>query len=69
MTELAVFGAGLAMTSGSLAVLHTTSATPHPVLEVLVLTAANLLVTLMRFLAMRLWIFRETPHAVTPPGG
>ena len=65
---LAVFGAGLAMTSGSLAVLHATSASPHPVLEVLVLTAANLLVTLMRFLAMRLWIFRETPHAVAPPG-
>ena len=70
---LAVFGAGLAMTSGSLALLHASSATPDPVVEVLVLTVANLLVTLMRFLAMRLWIFRPSPalveEAAPTPGG
>ena len=70
---LAVFGAGLAMTSGSLALLHAWSATPDPVVEVLVLTVANLLVTLMRFLAMRLWIFRPSPalveEAAPTPGG
>ena len=57
---LAVFGAGLAMTSGSLVLLHAVEGAPHPVVEVLVLTGANLLVTLMRFLAMRVWIFRPT---------
>jgi putative flippase GtrA len=57
---LAVFGAGLAMTSGSLVLLHAIEGAPHPVVEVLVLTVANLLVTLMRFLAMRVWIFRPT---------
>ncbi|WP_157551235.1 hypothetical protein [Nocardioides jensenii] len=29
--------------------------------EVVVLTAANLAVTVMRFLAMRLWMFRTVP--------
>jgi putative flippase GtrA len=57
---LVVFGAGLAMTSGSLVLLHAVEGAPHPVVEVLVLTVANLLVTLMRFLAMRVWIFRPT---------
>ena len=53
-----MFGAGLAMTSGSLLLLHAVASAPHPAVEVLVLTAANLLVTLMRFVAMRVWIFR-----------
>ena len=57
---LAVFGAGLVMTSGSLLLLHAVEGSPHPVVEVLVLTVANLLVTLMRFVAMRVWIFRPT---------
>ncbi|MBD8870542.1 bifunctional glycosyltransferase family 2/GtrA family protein [Nocardioides donggukensis] len=56
---LAVFGAGLATTSGALLVLHRWSTSPHLGVEVLVLTAANLLVTLMRFVAMRVWIFRR----------
>ena len=56
---LAVFGAGLAMTSGSLYLLHRLASAPHPAIEVLVLTAANLVVTLMRFVAMRVWIFRR----------
>ncbi len=60
---LAVFGAGLATTSGSLLVLHRLASTPHPAVEVLVLTAANLVVTLMRFVAMRVWIFRGPPGA------
>lgn len=55
---LAVFGAGLATTSGALYLLHQLASAPHPAVEVLVLTAANLLVTLMRFVAMRVWIFR-----------
>ena len=60
---LAVFGAGLATTSGSLLVLHRLTSSPDAAVEVLVLTAANLVVTLMRFVAMRVWIFRSPPGA------
>jgi putative flippase GtrA len=55
---LLVFGAGLGITSASLVALHHISGRHHPLQEVAVLTAANLLVTLMRFVAMRVWIFR-----------
>jgi len=55
---LAVFGVGLGVTSGSLWMLHALTA-PGRVTEMLVLTAANLFVTLMRFVAMRLWVFRS----------
>jgi len=30
----------------------------HPLVEVVLLTAANLFVTVMRFVLMRIWIFR-----------
>ncbi len=53
---LAIFAAGLAATSGSLALLHATSS-PSRGVEVVVLTTANLGVTLLRFVAMRLWVF------------
>lgn len=56
---LVVFGGGLALTSGALGVLHAASSRPHPVVEVVVLTAANLAVTVGRFTAMRTWIFRR----------
>ncbi|MET0953506.1 MAG: hypothetical protein ABWX57_09470 [Aeromicrobium sp.] len=36
----------------------------HPWAEVTVLTAANLFVTAMRFVLMRLWIFRSRPAEV-----
>lgn len=55
---LLVFGAGLGITSAALLALHRISGPHHPLQEVAVLTAANLLVTLMRFAAMRAWIFR-----------
>ncbi|MEH3034024.1 MAG: glycosyltransferase [Aeromicrobium erythreum] len=54
---LVVLGTGLALTSGSLAALHALGGSTHPVLEVVVLTLANLLVTVGRFVAMRTWIF------------
>ncbi|MBZ5738157.1 bifunctional glycosyltransferase family 2/GtrA family protein [Nocardioides mangrovi] len=53
---LLVFGIGLAVTSGSLWLLHATGSTSHAV-EVVVLTIANLAVTVMRFAAMRAWVF------------
>ncbi|MBW8751675.1 MAG: bifunctional glycosyltransferase family 2/GtrA family protein [Propionibacteriales bacterium] len=50
---LAVFGLGLGLTSLVLWLMPAA----HPTLEVVVLTAANLVVTAMRFTAMKLWIF------------
>ncbi|HEX2893995.1 MAG TPA: bifunctional glycosyltransferase family 2/GtrA family protein [Marmoricola sp.] len=50
---LAVFALGLGFTSAVLWVMPAT----HPTLEVLALTGANLLVTVLRFVAMKAWIF------------
>jgi putative flippase GtrA len=54
---LAIFAVGLGVTSGSLWMLHTGTAHPGPITEMVVLTLANLFVTVMRFVAMRLWVF------------
>ena len=51
-----LFAAGLAATTGSLALLHATGST-NRALEVTVLTVANLAVTVLRFVAMKLWVF------------
>jgi putative flippase GtrA len=59
---LLVFGAGLGITSASLFALNQISGPHHPLQEVAVLTAANLLVTLMRFVLMRAWIFRAAKN-------
>jgi putative flippase GtrA len=56
---LLVFGVGLVFTSGSLWLLETFAGASHPRVEMLVLTAANLVVTVARFTAMRWWIFRH----------
>ncbi len=53
---LLVFAAGLGVTSGSLWLLHVVS-DPGSLAEVVVLTVANLSVTVLRFVAMRLWVF------------
>lgn len=65
---LVVFGIAWALTSGSLAVLH--AAAPHASaqLQLLVLTAANLVATLLRFVLLRLWVFRR-PRAVPAVSG
>jgi putative flippase GtrA len=54
---LAILGVGLGVTSGSLWLLDAGTSRPDRSTEVLVLTAANLFVTVMRFVAMRLWVF------------
>jgi putative flippase GtrA len=59
MQGLLIFAAGLAATTGSLALLHASGSTNRG-LEVTVLTLANLAVTVLRFLAMRLWVFART---------
>jgi putative flippase GtrA len=55
---LLVFACGLAVTSGALWALRAIGGQGHTLLEVGVLTAANLFVTVMRFVMMRVWIFR-----------
>ena len=53
---LLVFGIGLAVTSGALWIVHAAGSS-HRGVEVVVLTVANLAVTVMRFVAMRGWMF------------
>ncbi|CAM3126325.1 bifunctional glycosyltransferase family 2/GtrA family protein [Prescottella defluvii] len=55
---LVVFGLGLAVTSGSLAVLHRSAPGASPHLELVVLVVANLVATLSRFIGLR-WVFRS----------
>ncbi|GAA4003844.1 bifunctional glycosyltransferase family 2/GtrA family protein [Allokutzneria multivorans] len=54
---LVAFALGLALTSGSLAVLHAVTA-PAQLVELGVLVLANLLATVLRFLLLRHWVFR-----------
>ena len=55
---LLVFGIGLGLTSGSLALLDAMSAQPARSVELFVLVLANLVATGVRFLLMRVWVFR-----------
>ena len=54
---LVVFGLGLALTSGALAILHAVNSAPHPGLEITVLVLANLAATVLRFVLLRGWVF------------
>ena len=63
---LLVFGIALGITSGSLSVLHAASAEPNHVVELVVLIAANLLATVVRFVLLRGWVFH--PRRATTEG-
>jgi putative flippase GtrA len=65
---LVVLAAGAATTSGALGLLHALAGTTHRGWEVVVLTAANLLVTIARFVLMRTWIFRRAPRTPVSSG-
>ena len=54
---LIVFGIALAITSGSLAVLHPLAPEPGRYVDAIVLVAANLLATAARFVLLRGWVF------------
>jgi putative flippase GtrA len=54
---LIVFGIALAITSGSLAVLHAFVGEPHHLVELAVLVLANLVATAARFVLLRGWVF------------
>jgi putative flippase GtrA len=55
---LIAFAAGLAVTSGALALLHAMAARPSRTAELAVLLVASLVATLARFALYRSWVFR-----------
>ncbi|GAB3466707.1 bifunctional glycosyltransferase family 2/GtrA family protein [Kineococcus endophyticus] len=59
---LLVFLLGWGITSGSLLALHAARPDAHQALELGVLTAANLVATVVRFLLLRSWVFRTRRH-------
>ncbi|MGY3318478.1 glycosyltransferase [Arthrobacter sp. TE12232] len=64
---LLVFGIGLALTSGALAVVHNASGgEPDRWLELVTVTAANLAATAVKFLLFRLVVFRHRPATAVP---
>lgn len=65
---LIVFGLGLGLTSGALALVHSMT-TPDRWVEMVTVTAANLAATALKFLLFRLWVFRRTPHSTSSPHG
>jgi putative flippase GtrA len=56
---LVVFAFGLALTSGALDVLDDAVAAPSRITELTVVVLANLAATVLRFVLLRLWIFRS----------
>jgi len=60
---LVVFGVGLGLTSGSLALLAALAPDASRSAEVVVLVLANALATVLRFLLFRAWVFRAHRHA------
>ena len=59
----AVFGVGLGLTSGSLALLAVVAPDASRPAELVVLVLANALATVVRFLLFRAWVFRAQRHA------
>lgn len=67
---LAVFLLAWGITSGSLGALHLVAPDAGRATQLVVLTAANLLATLLRFVLLRLWVFRrhrQQPDVDLPP--
>ena len=56
---LVVFALALGLTASSLALLHALDPDPSRAVELAVLVAANLLATILRFVLLRSWVFRE----------
>jgi putative flippase GtrA len=56
---LLVFAVGLGLTSGSLALLDAVTSRPARPVELAVLVLANLVATAVRFLLLRIWVFRS----------
>ena len=57
--SLVVFGLALGLTSGSITLLQTVDPRSSRGVELAVLTAANLIATVLRFVLLRIWVFRD----------
>ena len=55
---LVVFALAWSITSSSLLVLHAITPDSSSTMELVTLTGANILATLMRFVLLRIWVFR-----------
>ena len=64
---LAVFGIGLALSTGALAAVHALAPNAGRSLEVATLVVANLAATVLRFLLFRSWVFRRPADALNSP--
>jgi putative flippase GtrA len=64
---LLVFALGLALTSGSLALLHAATSRPARATEIAVLLVASAAATVLRFVLLRTWVFRASRRAGTAP--
>jgi putative flippase GtrA len=64
---LLVFALGLALTSGSLAVLHAASSRPTRAVEVTVLVVASAAASVLRFGLLRCWVFVAGPRVGAVP--
>ena len=60
---LAVFGVGLALSTGALAAVHAVAPHAGRSIEVTALVLANLAATILRFLLFRSWVFRRPSDA------
>jgi len=63
---LAVFALGLGLTAGSLAALHRLAPDAARAVEVAVLVTANVAATVVRFVALRAWVFARHRAAPAP---
>jgi putative flippase GtrA len=61
---LIVFGIAWVITSGSLLELHLINPHASTIIDLVVLTFANLLATVLRFILLRVWVFRGQRRAV-----
>ena len=64
---LVVFGLGLAVTSGALVALAHLAPAACRSVELVVLTVANVVATLLRFLLYRAWVFGDRSHRAPRP--
>jgi putative flippase GtrA len=65
---LLVFGLGLGLTTGALALLAALAPGAHQSVEVATIVVANLVATVLRFVLFRAWVFRSrTRTAATAP--
>ena len=62
MQGLTVFGVTWLMTAGALALLNAVTPSPSTAVATVVVAAATAASTVVRFVAMRTWIFRRDPQ-------